>query len=60
MNYPDNENQKCVAVAWLAIAVITWSIVLLIYLCSGCTYNRNAPLINVQDAVKGNTIPLIK
>jgi hypothetical protein len=36
---------------------------LLVILCltlSGCTYNRNAPLINVQDSANGNTatVPL--
>lgn len=24
----------------------------------GCTYNRNAPLINVEDSANGNTVPV--
>jgi len=45
------------AVAWMALAILVAVIVGLALF--GCTYTRNAPLINVQDSANGNTVPLV-
>jgi hypothetical protein len=33
-------------------------VIIIAILFSGCIYNRNAPLINVQDSANGNTVPV--
>jgi PBP1b-binding outer membrane lipoprotein LpoB len=30
----------------------------LILIFDGCTYNRNAPILNIEDSANGNTVPV--
>jgi len=45
----------------LAVIFMLTGISLILFGLSGCTYNRNAPLINVQDSANGNTttVPVV-
>lgn len=42
---------------WLRL-LIAASMVVILCVLFACTYNRNAPLINVQDSANGNTVPV--
>ena len=46
---------------WVAFGVPLLILIATFLHLTGCTYNRNAPLINVQDSANGNTttVPLV-
>jgi len=53
----DDYRQNGGAAAWTVIAIIVWLVVAGLFLAlTGCTYTRNAPLLNVE--ANGNTVPV--